>query len=86
MIASVSGLCILFIFNAILDSPHFDFEGGTLVLIAPVPGHCLPFTLFINFRFVDDIVYAEKDEKADGNVTSMYASCITYKMEIGLIL
>ena len=22
----------------------FDFEGGTLVLIAPVPGHCLSFT------------------------------------------
>ena len=23
---------------------NFDFEGGTLVLIASVPGHCLPFT------------------------------------------
>ena len=22
----------------------FGFEGGTLVLIAPVPDHCLPFT------------------------------------------
>ena len=24
---------------------HFGFEGGTLVLIASVPGHCLSFTL-----------------------------------------
>ena len=23
---------------------HFGFEGRTLVLIASVPGHCLPFT------------------------------------------
>ena len=23
---------------------HFGFEGGTLVLIASVPGHCLSFT------------------------------------------
>ena len=23
---------------------HFDFEDGTLVLNASVPGHCLPFT------------------------------------------
>ena len=29
----------------ILDVFHFDFEGGTLVLIAPVPGYWLPFTL-----------------------------------------
>ena len=25
---------------------HFGFEGGALVLIASVPGHCLHFTLF----------------------------------------
>ena len=24
---------------------HFGFEGGTVVLIAQVPGHCLPFTV-----------------------------------------
>ena len=24
--------------------PHSGFKGGTLVLIAPVPGHCFPFT------------------------------------------
>ena len=23
---------------------HFGFEGGTIVLIAPIPGHCLSFT------------------------------------------
>ena len=27
---------------------HFGFESGTLVLIAPVPGHCLYLTLNIN--------------------------------------
>ena len=29
----------------------FGLEGGTMVLIAPVPGHCLPFTLC--FKHVD---------------------------------
>ena len=29
----------------ILDISHFGFEGGTLVLIAPVPGHCFYFAL-----------------------------------------
>ena len=24
---------------------HFGIEGGTVVLIAPVPGHCLPIAL-----------------------------------------
>ena len=33
-----------FFFFVILVTSHFCFEGGTLVLIAPVPGHCLPFT------------------------------------------
>ena len=28
----------------ILGVSHFGFEGGTLVLIAPVHGHCLPLT------------------------------------------
>ena len=32
------------IFFVILVTSHFGFEGGTLFLIAPVPGHCLPFT------------------------------------------
>ena len=32
----------------ILVISHFGFEGGTLVLIASVPGHCLSFTLYIN--------------------------------------
>ena len=31
----------------ILIVSQFGFEGGALVLIAPVSGHCLPFT----FRF-----------------------------------
>ena len=31
----------------ILVVSHFGFEGRTLVLITPVPGHCLPFTFDI---------------------------------------
>ena len=30
---------------------HFGFEGGTLVLIAYVPGHCLSFTFNTGFGF-----------------------------------
>ena len=30
----------------ILVISHFGFDGGTLVLIASVPGHCLPFSLY----------------------------------------
>ena len=37
-----SFLCI---FVALVVS-HLGFEDRTLVLIASVPGHCLPFTLF----------------------------------------
>ena len=36
-------LFVLYLF-VILVVSHFGFEGGTFVLIAPVPGHCLPFT------------------------------------------
>ena len=31
----------------VLVISHFVFEGGALVLIASVPGHCLPFTCLI---------------------------------------
>ena len=34
-------LCIIYI--VILVVFHFAFEGGTLVLIVPVPGNCLPY-------------------------------------------
>ena len=39
-------VCYLFILTVIviLVIYHFGFEGGTLVLIASVPGHCLSFT------------------------------------------
>ena len=30
----------------ILVVSHFSFEGGTLVLIAPVSDHCLSFSLY----------------------------------------
>ena len=29
---------------SILVVSHFGLDGGSVVLIAPVPGHCLPFT------------------------------------------
>ena len=37
---------VLFVFLliVIVVISHFGFEGGTLVLIASVPGHCLTFT------------------------------------------
>ena len=38
-------LLVLCLF-AILAMSHFGVEGKTLVLIAPVPGHCLPFYLY----------------------------------------
>ena len=36
---------VFYIFTVFLVISHFGFEGGTLVLIASVPGHCLSFTL-----------------------------------------
>ena len=43
---SVSRLfSLLCLFGALVVS-HYCFEGRTLVLIASVPGHCLPFTFF----------------------------------------
>ena len=35
---------IVFLLIVILVISHFGFEGGTLVLIALVPDHCLSFT------------------------------------------
>ena len=40
-------LSLLCLFVA-LGVSHFGFEGGTLVLIASVPGHCLHFTSYHN--------------------------------------
>ena len=41
------GFCHMFSLYLTMQSlviSHFGFEGGILVLIASVPGHCLPFT------------------------------------------
>ena len=46
MAASSFGLpYVLFVFRliVILVISHFDFNGGSLVLIVSVPGYCLPF-------------------------------------------
>ena len=36
----------VFLLFVILVISHSGFEGGALVLIASVPGHCLPFTCY----------------------------------------
>ena len=36
----------VFLLIVILVITHFGFEGGTLVMIASVPGHCLSFTFY----------------------------------------
>ena len=30
-----------------IDNTHFGFQGGTLDLIPSVPGHCLPFNIYL---------------------------------------
>ena len=40
---------VLCLFVALVVS-HFGYECRTLVLIASVPGHCLPFTVLIRFE------------------------------------
>ena len=37
-----------------LFDSHFGFEGGTLVLIASVPAHCLPLIFY--FRYIDSTI------------------------------
>ena len=34
--------------HMLLVVSRFSFEGLTVVLIAPVPGHCFPFTLNVH--------------------------------------
>ena len=41
---SVYHIFSLYFDIVILVISYFGFDGGTLVLIAPVPGNCLPFT------------------------------------------
>ena len=40
-----NSVCNLFV---ILVVSNFGFEVGAMVLIVPVPGHCLPFTVYRN--------------------------------------
>ena len=37
----------------ILEMSHFGFDGGTLVLIASLPCHCLSFTFDGNIQLYD---------------------------------
>ena len=41
----MSTICSLLCPFVALVVSQFGFEGGTLVLFASVPGHCLPFSL-----------------------------------------
>ena len=43
---SVYRMFSLYFDNVILVLFHFSFEVETLVLVASVPGHCLPFTIY----------------------------------------
>ena len=49
---SVYHIHVLFVFLliVILVISHLSFEGGTLVLIASVPGHCLFLLLTLRFK------------------------------------
>ena len=47
---TVCSLCILTYCNLFIS--HFVFEGGTLVLIASVTGHCLSFSFENIIKFV----------------------------------
>ena len=40
-------LSLLYSLFLILAVSRFGLEGGTVVLIAPVPEHCLPFTCLL---------------------------------------
>ena len=40
---SVTHMFSLLCLFVVLVVSHLGFEGGNLVLISPVPGHCLPF-------------------------------------------
>ena len=42
-----SYVLFVFLLSVILDISHFCFEGGTLVLVVSIPGHCLSFTFYI---------------------------------------
>ena len=52
-------LCLLFVLCifVILIVSHFGFEGGTLILIAPVPGHCLPFTTLEHYSCIRSVYF-----------------------------
>ena len=54
----------------ILAISHFRFEGKTLVLIVPVPGHCLPFEFVFYFHlhlymFIFHLSNAYKEQYRD---------------------
>ena len=42
---------LYYVYLQFFVASDFGSEGGTLVLIVPVPGHCLPFTLDGNLLF-----------------------------------
>ena len=54
---SLYTLCLLFS----LVVSHFGFYGGTLVLIAPVSGHCLPSSFHIG-RIMIKIIIPVSDQ------------------------
>ena len=46
---------------------HLGFDGGNLVLIAPVPAQCFPFTFYvIHVREINKIYYFSIKSYVDG--------------------
>ena len=72
-VALRGSLCISTYCNFILVISHFGFEGGNLVLIASVPGHCLYFIFLTSIR---NICFGAKIRK---NVT-MFDRLLPYKI------
>ena len=50
---TICSLCFFYFFVFLVIS-HLGFEGGTLVLIASVPGRCLSFT-FLPYKLICNI-------------------------------
>ena len=65
---------MLFIFDiVILVISHFDFEGGTLVLIASVPDHCLLYLIYGPMsKFVKFLVLLKSFDTQLSNYAMIY--------------
>ena len=56
---------------------HFGFEGGTLVLLISIPGHCLSFTDFKGNRELEKSDVIQKRAIFSLDVISSIFNCIS---------